>query len=740
MDPLLAPKSGIALLGAPHVDAKSSKPDAKSTQVMRLDLAEGMFSELLKSVRGGGKGLQLSFGKTPTLHYGTKTQRLTAMPSTSNQELYTFSADKKDELNFTGRISHCLGTTKVEDVTAGTDAALLQLTSRLHSIEKAKESKKTVFVSDNSKLPPVKGEKRTQKKSSSLAFMKSNHREQFNNATTRSMPTSPTIGASGPPLTLATAPTSVPALHDEKSAKLKALRSPLIHLLAVRPVSERFLAQKTHCSIEECLDVLQKVGKKARLDSSKWDLTDRAYKELDVWDFNYPNQEDRQAAIDHAVSAFDRLRLSREEKVWQMLLPREERGKGKILSKLQLHGGPIQRNNTPRIHVQATDDAVDGYGNPHDSDVGNGRLAPNDAPTMVRSHSQDSFKKTRVSEKEAQSKRLLSKNLKKLAPAVKVKEVKPGVKRDKKNETSALPRKTKSAEFVDNSDEDAEMEDTITLESKSAKPADGPGGVERPPKQADRTMKQQLQPADASDRAGKSTMKEVDSKKRPAATSTKPNNTQQGSSSSNRSVSTQRYSDASQSSTSMRKTLSRQRNTSSPHKPSPLGSSPPTNASDMDHDAPSYLASSSSSSPLIAQRPDAATTPTRRPGVARIVQKPTKTASEYSLKRKASDPHSDIHSHDVSAAAGPNNPAKRHQTSATSPPTSDSSSSSISPLSRHETLELAKKFKTFHAKYEKLYREVSSSPEPPQKKFEQVLKMHERLAMMKRDIARGVSV
>ena len=599
-------------------------------------------------------------------------------------------------------------------------------------------------MSDNSKLPPVKGEKRIQKKPGSLAFMKGNNRQQFNNATTRSMPTSPTLGASRPPLTLGAGPTSVPTLPDEKSAKLKALRSPLIHLLAVRPVSERFLAQKTHCSVEECLDVLQKVGKPARLDTSKWDLTDRTYKELDVWDFKYPNQEDRQAAMDHAVSAFDRLRLSREEKVWQMLLPREERGKGKILSKLQLHGGPIQKSNTPRIHVQATDDAVDGYGTAHDSDTGNGRLAPNDAPTMVRSHSQDSFKKTKVSEKEAQSKRLLSKNPKKLAPAVKVKEVKSGVKKDLKHEASATPQKIKSAEFVDDSDEDAEMKDTITLEVKSTKPPQGPRGVEKQSKQTERTTKQQLQPPRPSSKVGKSITKESDNKNKPTSTSAQPSGRQQGSSSSNRSASTHRYSDASQSSTSMRKTLSRQRTTSSPHKPSPLGSSPPTNASDLDHDAPSYLASSSSSSPLITQRPDAAaaTTPTHRPGVARIVQKPPRTTSEHSLKRKASGPHSDIHTHDVPTTTGAANPAKRHQASAISPPTSDSSSSSssISPPSHNATIELAKKFKTFHAKYEKLYREVSSSPEPPQKKFEHVLRMHERLMSMKTEIAKGVSV
>ena len=65
MDPLLVPKSGIALVGAPNADAKNSKPDTKPTQVMRLDLAEGMFNELLRSVRSGGKGIHVSFGKIP---------------------------------------------------------------------------------------------------------------------------------------------------------------------------------------------------------------------------------------------------------------------------------------------------------------------------------------------------------------------------------------------------------------------------------------------------------------------------------------------------------------------------------------------------------------------------------------------------------------------------------------------------------------------------------------------------
>ena len=91
------------------------------------------------------------------------------------------------------------------------------------------------------------------------------------------------------------------------------------------------------------------VGKEHRLIQDRWTLNDKAFKELDVWNFDYPNQDDRQLAINCALSAFDRMRSSTQEKVWDMLLPKNERGKGKILSNLDLHKGPIKQSNTPRI-------------------------------------------------------------------------------------------------------------------------------------------------------------------------------------------------------------------------------------------------------------------------------------------------------------------------------------------------------------------------------------------------------
>ena len=567
------------------------------------------------------------------------------------------------------------------------------------------------------------------------------------------MPTSPALGAVRSPLAGATAPTSAPIIHNEKAQKLQALRTPLIHLLAVRPVSEKFLAQKIACSQEECREVLEKVGKPARLDASKWDLSDRSFKELDVWKFNYPCQDDRELAIDKAISAFDRMRLSREDKLWQMLLTKEERGKGKVVSKLNLHQGPIQRSATPRINVEATDDAGNGgYTTGNDSDCRKDRLAPSDAEPMARSKSENQIKKTKISEKEKQAKRLLSKNPKKPIPPPKpkpkpqeTKDINSGPKKTGKKAGPSTSSTYKSTEFVHESDEDEEMEDAATLEVKSSARVD------------DKSMKALPKPissrkSDAPVKSKPVELKNIKIQKKTAATTTPaaaaaaaaPEKKALPSSSSS-SGSKHRFSDSSQSSVPMTKSLSRQRTTSSPHKPSPLGSSPPTNASDFDNGSGSMHASSTSSTPLISQVRNHNATPNTSAGTARPNQGTPQNTSERSLKRKHDDVDSEIHHHNVSTTNshisdftnGYANTTKRPKTSPISPPTSESSNSSISPPVHSETLKKAERFKTCYAKYEKLYREVSAWPDAPKDKIASVLKMHERLVAMKGEFGNG---
>ena len=550
------------------------------------------------------------------------------------------------------------------------------------------------------------------------------------------MPTSPALGAARSPLVGAAAPTSAPIIHSQKTQKLQALRIPLIHLLAVRPVSEKFLAQKIACSQEECREVLEKVGKHARLDTSKWDLSDRSFKELDVWKFNYPCQDDRQLAIDKAVSAFDRMRLSREDKLWQMLLTKEERGKGKILSNLNLHQGPIQRSNTPKINVQTTDDAGNGgHTTGNDSDVKKEGLAPSDAEPMARSQSQDQVKKKKISEKEAQSRRLLSTKPRKPTPAPKpkikeTKETNPGLKKTVKKSgpsTSTI----KSTEFVHDSDEDEVMEDVAPQLAKSTSKVD-----DKPNKPLPRPISSK---SSVPERSKPVELKDIKIQKKTTAPTAKAPEKRLPPSSASSSGSKHRPSDSSLSSAPMSKTHSRQRTTSSPHKPSPLGSSPPTNASDFDNGSGSIQASSTSSTPLISQVRNRNATPSAGAGTARSSQGTPQNTSERSLKRKHDDVDSEIHKHEIpltnghanSNTNGYTNSTKRPKASPMSPPTSESSNSSISPPARSEILEKAERFKTFYAKYEKMYQEVSSCPDAPQEKVQSVMKMHQRLVAMK---------
>ena len=560
---------------------------------------------------------------------------------------------------------------------------------------------------------------------------------RLGNATTRSIPSSPLVGPSRSSPNLARPSTPVPNTLDAKGQKLQALRTPIIHLLAVRPVSTKFLVQNICCNERACLEVLQKVGREYRLDSSKWDLSDKTFKELDIWKFPYPQDEDRQFAIERAVSAFDRLRLSREDKLWQMLLPKIERGQGKVLSKLNLHAGPIPKSGTPRIQVQQTDDPnLAELETSNESDRKN-RLAPSDAEVGARSKPI----KKKISEKEAQSKRLLSKNPQKAINISKSKQAPSDVKKVSKKTQSSTSINIKSTEFVRDSDEDERMEDIQPTPSQPLPAKSVPSKVNttKPLKDQSKTSKPPVKTLpNATTKPKAPLIKDTRLQKKantllPKVAAKKPPSSTSSSGSRNR------LSEASPSSASMTKSLSRQRTSSSPHKPSPLGSSPPTNASDFDNDTQSYQVSSTSSTPLIAQsRKVNSAAPRAVPAATPSASRPAHNTSERDLKRKADDIDSDIHHHDIPLSNGNTNPAKRHKTSILSPPTSESSNDSNSPMISPHTLKSAQQFKLYYAKYVKQYREVSNWQDAPKEKVDAVLKMHLRLAAMKDEIAKSL--
>lgn len=608
----------------------------------------------------------------------------------------------------------------------------------------------------------------------------------------RPIPAKSSLGAAPSSHPVAAA-TSAPPM-DSPAQKARAIRTPLIHFLAVRPVSEKYLAQTLRCSAGECKEVLERVGRPYKLDNSKWDLTDKAFRELDIHRFKYPSEDDRQLAIDRAVTAYDRLRLPHSDALWQKLLPVHERGRNKVLSKLNLREAPKgQKAMTPRINVQATDDAkVDGVTPNNDSDTRPDRLAPSGAEQMARSKSIDPAKKSKAGGKAVKESPALGpvnpskvQKPKEKASAKATADVKKGIKRGAPAKVVA-----KSSEFVHDSDEEADeyMTDVSALAAASKTPATAGTEVKHSPapiapakalpqdtskkvanaergKAQKKPVAGKVHDTKATNKSNADKTKDTKDAKQPILSNkaaavkdhSKPNtpNNQPArkgppTSSSSASDSKHKVSDSSQTSVSMSKTVSRQRTTSSPLKPSPLGSSPPANASDMDHDGRPPSSASSSSTPLIAQpRGSKQAVSMPRPSTAVDGSIPAKNSSDRSLKRKADDIDSSIHNHGVPSTNGLTNGlkngltngVKRHKPSPMSPPASDSSNSSSSDTKFQQAVDDAQRFKRYYAKYYELYHEVAKLPKDvPNPKFENLMKMHEKLVKMKEDIAKVAEV
>ena len=593
-------------------------------------------------------------------------------------------------------------------------------------------------------LPPATSKRDAVKASNKITAMKKNTNSQRRpNSTVQSMANSPSLGATisphYPPDTVSESP-----VEDAKARKLKAIRTPLIHFLAVRPVSQNYLVHTLNCDEKDCMEVLERVGRPYRLDPDKWDLSDKAFKELDVWQFDYKTADDRQLAIDRAISSFDRSRLSRTHPLWQKLLPFHERGKGKVLSNLNLKD-PSQRGATPRINVQPTDESTAARQTPsNDNDTRQDRLAPSDAESKSRPKSSDPLKKTKGIDGSVRSVTPKAKEPKKAGQTTKPKEKsQTTTTRKASNKKGATNVVAKSSEFVHDSDEEDEEEmlDAPAKGKSSTPTVPSASTKENPVVKPESSAQVRTLDVSAKRKVEASRIPKVNkqpttpfikaAEKRPPMSSPLSSGSKQA---------------TSHSSNSSSKSLPRQRTTSSPHKPSPLGSSPPTNASDLDND--SRPTSSTSSTPLIgqSQAPRSNSAMEKKETATSGLNNGTPVVGRP-LKRKAPADYDETdndsgaaQTNGINLTNGHSITAKRFKASPISPPTSESSTESSVEAKRRLALEQAQRFKTFWGKYQRLYKEVSVLPkDTPNRKFDELMKMHERLTAMKAEISRVAS-
>jgi RNA polymerase II elongation factor ELL len=312
------------------------------------------------------------------------------------------------------------------------------------SIELARQeltSGSTKYIKDGAGLPPPVQAGPSGKTAGKSKFLSQNR--ALVGDVTRSMPPSPALSGAGSP---SLGPTSVP-LSQQQLAQARATRKPVVHLLALGPITEVALRDKIPAASNSDLkQALQKVGD-LNQSTGKWELRKPFYKELDVWTYDYDTSAERQRAIDNAIKRYDQMRLGVSDAEWDRLLPQVERGTGKCLSKLQAQIAQATAARPPKINVQKPEVSTRDTSNEEDEDTSidkNPGSAKGESRARSVSHSLPT-KVKKASEKVVTTKRWISKKAPKQKPSP-AKRDRPGTKQGK----------FLSSQFVSESDSDEE--------------------------------------------------------------------------------------------------------------------------------------------------------------------------------------------------------------------------------------------------------------------------------------------
>ncbi|KFY52179.1 hypothetical protein V496_08639 [Pseudogymnoascus sp. VKM F-4515 (FW-2607)] len=703
MPSLVVPRSGLPL----EVGGQSG---ANSNGLVGLTLTDTLIEEMIKSVQSG-EAIQLSLGPDSSISYGSKTHQLTSTEDPFSYDIYqNHKASTNSPTNIDSAMANSaprgpgksasrglwnLGSLtksytnirtemvdargrgmkqktndkvaksnpKLKEPTRGSDDALETLKNTM-AMENAKKSASTTqLVKDSSALPPPvqkRGSAAPLKSGSSNSFASKRALGKSNMRS--SLPTSPALGAISSP---SLGSTSIPA-SQQQAEKTKAIRGPIIHRLALGPATMAELEKlRTPAATEaEYKHAIEKVADK---DGDKWALTRKFFRELDVWKHDYESDSQRQTAIENAIHVYDRLRLNPSEPEWQMLLPAAERGKGKCLSRIQAKiavGGNFAAKPKPKSEDSSRESA---------GEDGDKPTKPAKSAGMARTTSQNSATKSKAAkEREAQDKRLSGKTSAKPAP----KKAPPPKKQAKTT--------FKSSQFVSDSEE--EEDDYMNASSTSNKGSP----TKKAPLDKQNGVKSNKRKSDAVDTIEATTGTAKKAKKAPSTSS---------SGLSSVSSSKHHVSDSGQSTHDV-KTIQRSINNSrakmntSPQKSSPLASSPPTNASDMED-----LDQSTSISPS--------------------------SSSTDSIKRRAVDSEFDDH------------PKKKRPTAGGRVTDAEMKSIYNRNQFRHvptHCIDASAKFQTVYDRYLKLYQELQADPSRLLNEHRKLMDLHDRVARMKREI------
>lgn len=563
----------------------------------------------------------------------------------------------------------------------------------------------------------------------------------------RSIPVSPSLSGVGSPPVV---PTGVSG-----NDRLKQQRFPIIHELAVQDLTtDELLSRYKEGNAEEFDFALRKV---ADLDNStqKWGLKKMYWKELDVFLYDY-SPEDRQTAIDNAIKQYDRARLGVSDPLWQKLLPKAERGKGTCLSKLKFN----QNNPASQSVGKKTEISSTSGGDSERDDVGSALgQKGNGGEPMSRSGSQTKKKPTAS---ELQARRLLSTSKKVISAPAPAAKRSPKVSPKKSVVKQPVAKvqqqggRVLSNEFVSDSGSESDSEEqplaikvkggSNNVSRAAERPTEKPKPVPKPrvaekakaaekPRLSEKVKAPERRETPASKAKTiqasrlsvreKQVTRESDTiRAEVVARPVKPapkrvRDTEEDDSSSSGTPLSKRVkpeakaealpakpkqrapSDASQHSRGTLSGLSSKSKGTSPVKSSPLASSPPTNASDVERE--------------------------------RTVFRGRERVREYDRDTIISSASSNSGS-SVGERTGGTTSRKRPVDSSSSEPQAKR------PRLTPEILEKATAFKRFYSRYEELHREIAAAQDPEHPKLNNLLDMHHRLAQMKADIYHQVPI
>jgi RNA polymerase II elongation factor ELL len=531
---------------------------------------------------------------------------------------------------------------------------------------------------------------------------------------------------------------------------IKQRRLPLVHEIAVGGKGFTDLLAKWDGSEAEFEQQLNKV---ASFDNQKqeWSLNKLYWKDLDPYNYSFDSDEERQKAIDNAIRQFDRMRLGVSDPLWQKLLPKQDRGKGICLSKLQATLAKVPSSTAaPKITVQKPEiSSPSAHSERSDTPSTSAKMAKGGEP-MARSNSGTKGKK--ISASEAQAKRLMNKP----SAAAKSSAAKStSTKASPKAAVTASPKisptkppakastgkggRVLSKEFITDSDSDGsgdEAGSSSTVSRTRVEPKEQPIQRTKAAEKSKVTGRSRDSPAPTSK---PTTLKaKAAPARRPSPAAEKVKDTIRAQVSVKAKPTKRSREDEDDSSSSGAPLMKRVKPkdevarafvTQSKEKDHRIAKSDSTpTSSQMSRTSSSSTSTSTQSvKPRPAAKAPAGATAAKTTSAAkssRLVSSSPTTASD--LEKRQGDVALKKRKHGAVEAD------ERRQERSESADSSDSKRRKLSP----EILKKAQGFKAYYAKYEELHREIMSLDNPPEDKMADLLEMHERLVQLKKDIYR----